>query len=188
MSVCVVFLFFGFGQLDLSVDALHIARLRLRLRVINSNDFVMTPTTTPTTLAPSPSHRPHPMSEALFNVLWLRLRLSVRETCQSTQYQSEDKDRRNNNVNTLDKQAHKRTQSHGERGGGGRRVMALAITIYHHHRVASLGYGVSMWRYERVSMLSARHFMDASIFVRCCTILNDIIGIMQSNKCDIYNV
>lgn len=34
----------------------------------------------------------------------------MRETCQSTQYQSEDKDRRNNNVNTLDKQAHRRTQ------------------------------------------------------------------------------
>lgn len=34
----------------------------------------------------------------------------MRETCQSTQYQSEDKDRRNNNVNPLDKQAHRRTQ------------------------------------------------------------------------------
>lgn len=66
--------------------------------------------------------------------------------------------------------------------------MALAITIYHNHRVASLGYGVFMWQYEKVSKVSARYVMDASIFLRYCTIYNDIIGIMQGNKCDIYNV
>lgn len=65
--------------------------------------------------------------------------------------------------------------------------MALAITIYHNHRVASLGYGVFMWQYE-ISKVSARYVMDASIFKRYCTIYNDIIGIMQCNKCDIYNV
>lgn len=66
--------------------------------------------------------------------------------------------------------------------------MALAITIYHNHRVASLGYGVFMWQYEKVSKVSARYVIDASIFKRWFTMYNGIIGIMQSNKCDIYNV
>lgn len=66
--------------------------------------------------------------------------------------------------------------------------MALGITIYHNHRVASLGYGVFMWQYEKVSKVSARYVMDALIVLRFCMIYNSIIGIMQCNKCDIYNV
>lgn len=66
--------------------------------------------------------------------------------------------------------------------------MALAITIYHNHRVASLGYGVFMWQYEKVSKVSARYVMYASIVLRFCMIYKSIIGIMQCNKRDIYNV